>query len=428
MKVLLVNTYENKGGAAVATKRLMQALNNNGVKAKMLVAEKQTDSIEVVGMKSHWLSMMTFLLERIDIWLHLRLGKRHLWELDSARWGMDITRLPEFREADVIHLSWINHGMLSLGGIRKILESGKPVVWTMHDLWPAMGLCHYARGCNAFKSECCRCPLLPGSGSACDLSTRRFRRKLKLYRGSGIHFVSCSKWLAGEARQSALFADVSLEAIPNPIDTHLFRPNDKMEARRRTGLPADKRIVLFVSQSVADERKGMAYFVDALEKLVAKHPEMKADTAVALLGGHSEELVARLPLEAHSLGYVSDQKKITDVYNSADVFVLPSLEDNLPNTIMEAMACGVPCVGFNVGGIPEMIDHRKNGYVAAYKDADDLSEGIHWVLAEADPRQLQDSCLQKVKSSYSQQAVAHRYEEVYNRAIASKRKTAGAQS
>lgn len=422
MKVLMVNTYENKGGAAVATKRLMQALNNNGVKAKMLVAEKQTDSIEVVGMDRHWQSMMTFLLERIDIWLHLRLNKRHLWELDSARWGMDITRLPEFQEADVIHLSWINHGMLSLSGIRKILESGKPVVWTMHDLWPAMGVCHYARGCTAYKTECRNCPLLPGGGSKCDLSTRRFRRKLKLYKGSDIHFVSCSKWLADEARQSALFADVSLESIPNPIDTHLFRPTDKTEARRRIGLPVDKRIVLFVSQSLTDERKGMAYFVRAMERLVAKHPEMKADTAVALLGGHSEELVAQLPLEAYSLGYVSDQKRITEVYNSADVFVLPSLEDNLPNTIMEAMACGVPCVGFNVGGIPEMIDHRENGYVAAYKDADDLEAGIRWVLAEADWQQLSQSCLHKVKSCYSQQAVAMRYKEVYTRAMAEKRK------
>lgn len=422
MKVLLVNTYENKGGAAVATKRLMHALNNNGIKAKMLVAEKETDCIEVVGMGRHWQSMMNFLLERIDIWLHLGLRKQHLWELDSAKWGMDITRLPEFKEADVIHLSWINHGMLSLKGIRKILESGKPVVWTMHDLWPAMGLCHYARGCNAYKTECHNCPLLPRGGSRCDLSTSRFRRKLKLYHGSGIHFVACSKWLAGEARLSALFGDVSLEAIPNPIDTHIFHPADKRKARKKVGLPDGKRVVLFVSQSVTDERKGMAYFVKAMEKLIDGHPEVKASTVVAILGGHSEELVARMPLEAFSLGYVSDQKKITDVYNSADVFVLPSLEDNLPNTIMEAMACGVPCVGFNVGGIPEMIDHKANGYVASYKDDDDLSVGINWVLSEADPQALQAECMRKVRLCYSQQAVAHRYGEVYNRAVDSKRK------
>lgn len=140
---------------------------------------------------------------------------------------------------------------------------------------------------------------------------------------------------------------------------------------------------------------------------------------MVILGGHADEVVAQLPMKAHALGYISDDRQIVDVYNAADLFVLPSLSENLPNTIMEAMACGVPCVGFNVGGIPEEIDHKKNGYVAAYRDAEDLARGIQWVL-EADAETLSAQCLRKVAHNYSPSAVAMRYTEVYNQALAMK--------
>lgn len=415
-----MNTSEKTGGAAVAANRLMEALNNNGVKAKMLVMTKETDNINVVELGRPWLQRFHFLWERLCIFFHLRFSKAHLFEIDIANAGTDITTLPEFREADVVHLSWVNQGMLSLGVLRKIVRSGKAVVWTMHDLWPASSICHYARGCEAFKNGCGHCALLPGGGSARDLSHRVFGRKERIYQQSNMHFVACSQWLADQARQSRLLAHLHVESIPNPIDTRVFCRKDKHEVRRRVGLPTDKRVILFVSQRVTMERKGMAYFVEAVERLVAGHPEYRDNTVVAVLGGHSEAVTAQLALPSTPLGYVSDERQIVDIYNAADVFVLPSLEDNLPNTIMEAMACGVPCVGFKVGGIPEMIDHRRNGYVARFRDAADLSEGMHWVLSEADYASLSRQALQKVLSCYSQQAVALRYIEVYNQAMAFK--------
>ena len=158
--------------------------------------------------------------------------------------------------------------------------------------------------------------------------------------------------------------------------------------------------------------------LEACKRLAEARPEAKADTAVVILGGHSDEFADCLPFDVYPIGYVSDPEKIIDVYNAADVFVLPSLEDNLPNTVMEALACGVPCVGFNTGGVPEMIDHRKNGYVAAYKDAADLAEGMRWVLYEADYAGLCRAAVHKVAASYSQQSVAIKYIEVYNQALA----------
>ena len=425
MRVLIVNTSERTGGAAVAAHRLMDALNNHGVKATMLVGDRsggkmQTNSLTVVSLKGRWRQQWHFLWERLVIFFHLHLRRKHLFELDIANAGTDITGLRVFREADVIHLHWVNQGMLSLDGIRKMLRSGKPVVWTMHDMWPATAICHLTLGCNNFKTTCHHCKYLPGNGSANDLSANVWRKKQEVLSRQSVTFVTCSRWLESEARQSALLTEHKITSIPNPIDTYIYKKNSKVEARQHLGLPHDKQIILFVSQRVTNRNKGINYLVEACQLLVKKYPDMQERTGVAILGGHAEEIEGLLPFETYPLGYVSDERRIVDVYNAADTFVLPSLSENLPNTIMEAMACGVPCIGFKVGGIPEEIDHQKNGYVAAYCDAQDLARGLRWVLAEADYEALSKTAVTKVKRCYSQQSVALRYTEVYNEAIARK--------
>ena len=415
MRILIVNTSEDAGGAAVAASRLMTALNNNGAKVKMLVREKSSDRLTVVGLAHPWLQQWHFLWERFCIWLSLRLRRQRLFELDIANSGTDITSLPEFEEADVIHLHWVNQGMLSLKDIRKIIRK-KPVVWTMHDMWPATAICHHARDCQRFHTACCECPRLPSPGKN-DLSHRVWRRKEKMLDGRKITFVACSEWLASEARKSALLRNQRVVSIPNPIDSQLFRPQDKREARKSLGLPEEGKLILFVSQRVTNPYKGIGYLVEALRLLTEQEPAMRECTGVAVLGGHAEEVARLFTLPTYPLGYVNDPQRIVQVYNAADVFVLPSLEENLPNVLMEAMACAVPCVGFRVGGIPEMIDHQENGYVAAFRQADDLARGIRYVLWEADYDLLSKNCLKKVAQHYSQQSVANRYLHIYNKVL-----------
>ena len=413
MRILIVNTSERTGGAAVAASRLMEALCNYGVKAKMLVRDKETQSLTVSALPGQRRSQCHFLWERFVIWIHLHFRRQHLFDIDIANAGTDITRLPEFQEADVIHLHWVNQGMLSLRCIRKILDSGKPVVWTMHDIWPATAICHLTLDCRHFENRCQQCRLLPGGGSVNDLAAQVWQRKQRILSGRHIHFVACSQWLAEEARHSALLQGQIVTSIPNPIDTHFYRPHDKQEARQLLGLPAEGPVVLFASQRVTNQYKGMNYLIAACQQLAAQHPKLRATMTVAILGGHAEEIVGQMPFRTHALGYVNDEQRIVAVYNAADVFVLPSLSENLPNTIMEAMACGVPSVAFRVGGIPEEIDHRQNGYVANYQDSDDLAQGIWWTLFEADQESLRKACLQKVSHCYSQQSVANRYFELY---------------
>ncbi|MBR1687066.1 MAG: glycosyltransferase family 4 protein [Prevotella sp.] len=418
MRVLIVNTSERTGGAAVAANRLMEALNNNGVKARMLVRDKETTHPAVIGIGSGWRAQLPFLWERLCIWVRLRFKRQRLFEVDIANAGLDITRTRAFREADVIHLHWVNQGMLSLRGIRRILDSGKPVVWTMHDAWPSTAICHLTFDCRRYEQRCCHCPLLPGGGSESDVAAQTWRRKEQMLHNRSIRFVACSQWLAEAARHSALLSGQSVGQIPNPIDTRLYRPlPDRRKARIDAGLPEDGRIILFVSQRATNPYKGMDYLVEACRLLAAEHPELLADTTLGILGGHSEEVVGQLPFRAVALGYVNDEHRIVGIYNAADVFVLPSLSENLPNTIMEAMACGVASVAFRVGGIPEEIDHRQTGYIADYRDAADLARGLHWVLCEADRDTLRRQCLSKVARSYSQQSVALRYIEEYERAM-----------
>jgi len=415
MRVLIINTSERIGGAAIAANRLMDALKNNGIKAKMLVRDKQTEQISVVGLKKSWWKVWQFIWERVIIWKANKFKKHNLFEVDIANTGTDITSLPEFKQADVIHLHWINQGMLALTDIRRIIDSGKPIVWTMHDMWPCTGICHHARQCNKYQQECKNCPYLLNGGSPRDLSNKVFLQKKDLYKNSSIVFVTCSQWLKGQAEKSALLDKHTVINIPNPININLFKPRNKQEARTRCNFPADKRIILFGAAKPTDKRKGVDYFIESCNLLVQKHPELKDQIGIAIYGKQSEQIVPLLPFETYDLKYISSEKELVNVYNAIDLYATPSLEENLPNTIMEAMACGVPCVGFNVGGIPEMIDHLHNGYVAEYKSAEDFANGIYWTLTEGEYDMLSEEASRKVTACYSEGTIAKKYIEVYNK-------------
>ena len=415
MRVLIVNTSERIGGAAIAAGRLVEALKNNGIKAKMLVREKQTDRLSVIGLNKNWWKVWQFIWERILIWKENRFKKHNLFAVDIANTGTDITVLPEFQAADIIHLHWINQGMLSLNDIRKILLSGKPVVWTMHDMWPCTGICHHARECDKYHQECHHCPYIYKGGGKKDLSNQVFKKKKEIYQSAPVTFVTCSRWLKERAGQSALLNGHTIVDIPNPISTGLFKPQNSLAARSKMELPTDKKLILFGSVKVTDKRKGIDYFVESCKLLAEMHPELKEELGVVVYGKNSEQLKPLIPFQVYALDYISNEKDLVNIYNAVDLYVTPSLEENLPTTIMEAMACGVPCVGFNVGGIPEMIDHLHNGYVAEYKSAEDLANGIIWTLSESEYQSLSEEACRKAVSNYSESIVAKKYIDIYNK-------------
>ena len=412
MKVVIVNTSEKVGGAAIAANRLMEALKKNGVSAKMIVRDRQTDKISVVAVKQQsWHLALNFLWERGIIFLSNWLSRKNLFQIDIANTGTDITTMPEFQQADVVHLHWVNQGFLSLDNIDKILHSGKKIVVTMHDQWYFTGVCHYSGECLNYRDHCHSCPLVRGRREK-DISWRVFNRKQRMYADVDITFVGCSQWIADLARTATLFKGKKVVNIPNAINMDVFHPQDKALARQSLELPADKRLLLFGSQRITDERKGFKYLVEACEHIQRNHPEWADKIGIVVVGAKSATIDTMLPFPVYAVDYVSDEKSMVEIYNAVDLYVTPSLQDNLPNTIVEAMACGVPCVGFRVGGIPEMIDHERNGYVARYKDADDFACGILWALGD----RYDDLCkqaYQKAVATYSEKSVAEQYKEIY---------------
>ena len=415
MRVLIVNTAERTGGAAIAANRLLHALNHNGVEARMLVRDRKTDADEVVNIPQSLRLKANFLWERGVIWLNNGLSKQNLFQVDIANAGTDITAMPEFQRADVIHLHWVNQGFLSLDNLERIMASGKPVVVTLHDQWYFTGICHYSGGCDKYRTQCEHCPMLKGQGM--DLARRVFNRKRAMYEGRNLTFVGCSRWMADLALQSRLTQGHTVTNIPNAIDTDVFKPIDKQEARRRHQLPTDKKLLLFGAQRITDERKGFRYLTEACEHIAMHHPTLPGQLGVIVLGGDAQSVKEALPLPVYTVNYLSNEKEIADIYNAADLFVTPSLQDNLPNTIVEAMACGTPCVGFNVGGIPEMITHRQDGYVADYCDSLDFAQGIAWCLNDERQAPLSAAARATALATYGETAVAHRYQAIYQQAL-----------
>lgn len=412
MKILILNTTEHTGGAAVAANRLLRALLCSGVSATMLVRDRATDDPAVVsldrGAARRWLNFLYFVWERLVIYLCNRLSKRNLFQVSIANTGINIRRTAAFREADVIHIHWINQGFLSLDEIARIIASGKRVVWTLHDLWPATAICHYPGDCVKYRTDCSACPMM-SENPLVDLAKRVARRKGKID-WRRVTFVGCSEWIARTASESVWLREARFVSIPNPIDTTLFRPIDRREARQRLGLPEEKRLILFAAAKLSDTRKGATFLLEACRLLAA---EMEGEMEIILMGSDATELSALSPVPVRALGYISGAEKLAEAYSCADLFVIPSLEDNLPNTIMEAMTCGTPCVGFRTGGIPEMIDHEVNGYVADSRDSADLARGIAWVLRHPEPGNLSAACREKVMRCYQESVVAKKYIALY---------------
>ena len=412
MRVLLVNTSEHTGGASIAAKRLMKALNCNGVEAEMLVRDRLSTHPCIHALPRSPLLKLKFIMERAEIFLANRLSKQNLFAIDHASHGSDITHLPEFQRADIIHLHWVNQAMLSLKDVRKIIRSGKPVVWTLHDMWPCTGVCHQADTCEGWLNGCGHCPLLRGN-SANDLSHRTYVRKQRLFQEGPVTLVACSNWLAEIARRAPILEGQQVVSIPNPIDTKYFHPQDKQAARRRLGLPLDKHILLFVAYKATDKNKGIDYLTEAIRIISQRNPQLAEQLCVVPVGHEAESLRHSFACEACPHDYVTHQETMLDLYNAADLLMMPTLMDNLPNTIVEAMACGVPCVGSDVGGLPQMITPGTDGYLARLRDADDFAHGIEQLLLHEDYAQMAAAARHKAVNAYSEEAVARKYIEIY---------------
>lgn len=397
MNIALLTTYAH-GGAGVAARRLRDALSTQGHTATLLTAD---------GFPwRHYVERATFLPHERDA------SVRFYFSL--ANIGRDLRHHPAVRAADVLHLHWINQGFLTIEGIAGLAALGKPIVWTMHDMWAFTGGCHYSRGCTHYERTCGDCLYLKKPHTN-DLSHRIWMRKSRFF-PKNLHLVACSQWLANVAASSSLFANTDLRAIPNPIDVEAFRPASHAERtalRHEWGWDNKTKVVLFVAMNLQNPYKGFSHFQEMLGHLRAQYPDLPV--SIAAVGQIKDATpLAQLPYPVHELGLVKDPQHMRGLYAAADVFVIPSLEDNLPNTVMESMACGTPVVGFATGGIPEMVQDGQHGCISPPRDSARMAEQLAWLLTHDEARvSMGAACRKKVLAEYTPSVVAARYEALY---------------
>jgi glycosyltransferase involved in cell wall biosynthesis len=423
LKVTLLNTDDYTGGAAIACRRLLSALDNEPtIDSEMVVLTSKSKQDKIVELDTNYakkkLSWLRFVLERL-YFLPFEKNKQIRFLFNPGLFGKRINKKNRIVKSDIVHLHWINFGFLSIKSIENILDTGKPVVWTLHDMWSFTGGCHHSGTCENYIVECGNCIEFLKKPSPNDLSHTIWKRKLNSYSNTNITVVCCSNWLAERAKKSSIFRNHPIISIPNPIDTSIFHPIEKDIAQTKLGLDKDKIYILIVAMKIDAVKKGYTYFQEAIKSLENTHNK---EIEIITIGQINESTDFNLKYKVNSFGKITDIEKIVLVYSAATVFVIPSLEENLPNTIMEALSCGTPVVGFNIGGIPEMIDHKVNGYVAEYKSVKDLSNGIDWVIQHAESNGLNQNAREKALKNYDEKVIAHQYSLVYQRLLAANNK------
>lgn len=341
-----------------------------------LYSEVPNSSTQVkLGRKQEWVSTLSYKVNE-----HLvRKANKDFGLFSYSSFGSNVTQLEQVKQADAIYLHWVHHGFLSLVNIEQLAKLGKPIVVILHDMCYLTGGCHYSFDCDKYKTKCHSCQCFPNSKER-DLSTIGFEQKLKLYaKYNNLYFVSPSKWLYNCAQQSALTHNKPLFHIPNVLDRSIFKPFDKKLAREILNIDPEEQIILFGAAHVQSPYKGWDYLQAALKLFHQRgYPEK---TSVLIFGtGDNSKISEAIPFPTRFMGQLKDEYTLAVLYNAADVFIAPSLADNLPYTIFESLACGTPVVAFNTGGIPDLIQHEINGYLATYKDTEDLSRGIHFCL------------------------------------------------
>lgn len=292
--------------------------------------------------------------------------------------GTNVAQLEEVAKADVIYIHWALGGFLNYNSIRKLANLNKPIIIFMHDMWSITGGCHHSFSCEKYITECSNCQMFQRQKKN-DLSQKGFMKKLNIYsKFDNLYFISPSHWLYDCAKRSFLTKDKPIFHIPNLLDETIFKPFDKITAKQILNIEPDETVIAFGAVSIDSPYKGWPYLQKTLE-ILKKDKRLQKISILIFGSGYNKQIADAIPFKTKFVGYL-DKYSITIAYNATEVFVVPSLADNLPTTIMESMSCGTPVVGFDVGGIPDMISHKENGYLAKYKDSEDLAEGIKFCL------------------------------------------------
>ena len=399
MKILHVNYHAAGGGAAIAVRRLHCELLRRGVDSRVLVVDAAGAAVPAVreaGGRSRAFCRAAQHLERLL--LRLDGDSRTCLPRSLNLFPTGLVSRIHAEKPDLVHLHWINGGMIGVGELPSIVP---PVVWTLHDGWPFCGAeHHHAADDERFRS---------GYRDGRDFwNAWNWKRKLRLWRDWSFRGVCPSEWLTREAAESVLLARSQPVCIPNGVDLELFSPGNRNEARRKLGLPEQGRFILFGAASASDPNKGGPEFLEALRRLAAR-----PDTGdISLLWLGKGACPSGVPFPVIGLGFVAEEPMLADCYRAADLFVLASKYDNLPNMLVEAAACGTPLAAFGVGGIPDIVVPGVNGFLAPPADAAGLADAMSAAL-DAPPETLRRGARAHAEAHFDIRRCADRYLDFY---------------
>jgi glycosyltransferase involved in cell wall biosynthesis len=418
LKVVHLNTYDGNGGAGRACIRLSRALLHQNIDSKVIVHYKFGKNSEIGDFNTNLFqktyTAATIILERI-------LAKRYLKALRtpfSFTWfGRSVIHHPDVKNADIIHLHWVNHGFLNPRHITEIARLNKPVVWTFHDSNAFTGGCHVRYTCDHFERECGNCPLLKNSSPG-DYSHRIWKQKNNAYTQLDFTVIAPSSWMQASVNRASLMQNKAIIQIANTLETGIFKPGDKMEAKKQAGFRSDKFIFLSgFMPSRKDMHKGTSYLLESLELLKTRLDLRAADVELVIFGNRNTDDVPEFPFKTTFLGTVNNDEPLANYYAAADAFLIPSLEDNLPYTVMESLACGTPVITFATGGIPDMVKHEHNGYLALYRSSESFADGMEWIINHPDRKSLQQQARQTVLDNFSEAMISKKHIDLYQQLL-----------
>lgn len=395
----------HRGGAALAAVRLHRALRGHVANIQFVALSVQRFEPGIAGLGAYSLSKSLrwrLALDQIPRWLSGGYGTE---QFNTALGPSPFGLREAVERSDIVHLHWIGKGMLPLRALRRMR---KPIVWTLHDMWPITGGCHYDSECGRFAERCGRCPILR-SHRPRDLSRYLIERKRLIYGEVRPTFIAPSRWIADAARKSRVGVGGAISVIPNTLDRTIFAPNDREATRRTLRLPVHAMVIAFAAMGGGTERrKGFDLLKAALRELSTAPGRRPLHLLV--IGGPGRD---DAPIPITGTGHLDGEDAVARALSAADVLVAPSRQDNLPNTVAEALACGVPAVAFNVGGLPDLITHYWNGYLARPFDTADLARGIAWVLQDPERHTALRAAARESTVRFSPERVAAQHIELY---------------
>ncbi len=402
IKVVHVNYYDNKGGAAIAVKRIHEAQTLLGIKSKTLVAVKETNSKDVIGPSTT--------LEEIKWKFYLslnrkfeKIAKKKKYDSNSYNFLPNnfISKINSL-DCDIVNLHWIGNNLIQIKGLSKIK---KPIVWTLHDMWPYSGSEHYSledryiQGYNKSNK----------SSDSYGLDFDRYSWELKKkYYPKDMVIIATSSWQLNTAKKSSLFKNYKIEKISLPLNFDFWKPLDKNTSRNLFKLPNNKKIILIGSVEFDKKRKGGLLIKKILKKIKTKN------VIIVFFGRKNENF--KLDLENFESIYLNEIKSDTidlkTIYSASDLFIAPSIQESFGQTVLEAASCCLPTVCFENNGMNEIVKHQINGYLVKQNDLNNFAEGIDWCLENLDKLNIKNN-VKIIEDKFSNFKIGSEYKKLY---------------